>query len=414
MADPRTSPPPPTARSSAAEWMLTGLLAGNLAWTTLCLGGYLAQTMAVTVALTGLTLAVHLLHRARGIERAPLHPAGWLVLPFLAYGAANALWITPVPWLGWLDWLGWAQLGAVFWVALNGVRSPGPRAALLGTVFALAAVSAALGVYQCFGHTEWLMLGRRQAEQFFGRASGSFGIPNSLAALLLLVLPAASALALRPGIGAARRLAWSALAAWYAFGLYLTISRGGWLACALALAAAPLLMGRLPKARRVGLALGALAVGVALVAGLYFAAPRVRARLDAAVQDAGERTRPIMWRGAWQIFAEHPAWGGGAGGFNVLFEKHRPERYQDEPQWAHNDYVNTLADYGAVGFALFFGACGFIVWRCRRGARMVSGANGEAQGRGADLPHSASCRAGSPNPAAPNPTAEERSTAAPL
>jgi tetratricopeptide (TPR) repeat protein len=58
--------------------------------------------------------------------------------------------------------------------------------------------------------------------------------------------------------------------------------------------------------------------------------------------------------------------GGGAGSFNVRFEQFRPERYQDEPQWAHNDYLNTLSDYGAVGFVLFFGAGAVIAWRCSR------------------------------------------------
>ena len=82
--------------------------------------------------------------------------------------------------------------------------------------------------------------------------------------------------------------------------------------------------------------------------------------------DAGERTRPIMWRGAWQIFREHPTWGGGAGSFNVRFEKFRPEHYQDEPQWAHNDYINTLSDYGAAGFILFFGAGAVIAVRGAR------------------------------------------------
>jgi hypothetical protein len=76
-----------------------------------------------------------------------------------------------------------------------------------------------------------------------------------------------------------------------------------------------------------------------------------------------------MWRGAWEIFRESPATGSGAGSYNVVFERHRPEKFQDEPVWAHNDYLNTLSDYGAVGFALFFGACGVIAWGCGRGEK---------------------------------------------
>jgi len=358
---------PPQSPRSAWEWVQTALLAANLAWTTLCLGGYLPETVVVTDVLVGLLLAVHLLERAcvRG-EDSPLHPAGWLLLPFVVYGAANVLFVTPLPWLGWIDWLGWARMIAVFWVMLNGVRSPAPRTALVATLLALAAVGVALGCYQSFVDHGWIMLGRRQAAQFIGRASGCFGIPNSLAALLELLLPAMGALAVRPGARVGARVFFGGLAVFFALGLYLTISRGGWLAFGLALAAWPLCAGRSPLARRLGRAAGVGVLGLAAVGALYWAAPPVRARLDALVHDAGERTRPILWRGSLEIFRDHPMWGGGAGSFNVLFERHRPERYQDEPQWSHNDYLNTLADYGTVGFALFFGACGAMVWRCGR------------------------------------------------
>ena len=182
----------------------------------------------------------------------------------------------------------------------------------------------------------------------------------------MLLLPAVGALAARPGVRVGSRLLFGGLAAFFAFGLFLTISRGGWLALGLALVAWPLCAGRAPLARRLGRAVGVGALGVAAVGALHFAAPPVRARLDALVRDAGERSRPILWRGAMAVFCEHPWWGGGAGSFNALFEKHRPEHFQDEPQWAHNDYLNTLADYGAVGFVLFFGACGAMIWRCWR------------------------------------------------
>jgi len=386
---------PNSPRSAAWEWAQTALLAINLAWTTLCLGGYLPETVVVTDVLIGLLLATHLLERAcaRG-EAPPLHAAGWLLLPFIVYAKANVLFVTPVAWLGWSDWLGWARMIVVFWVVLNGVRSPAPRAVLLGTLLALATVAVALGCYQCFGDHEWIMLGRRQASQFVGRASGCFGIPNSLAALLVLLLPAVGALAARPGGCVGWRVFCGGLAVFFALGLYLTISRSGWLALGLALAAWPLCAGHSAVARRLGRAAGVGALAMVAVGALYLAAPPVRARLDALVRDAGERTRPILWRGAVAIFREHPVWGGGAGSFNVLFEPYRPERYQDEPQWAHNDYLNTLADYGAVGFVLFFGACGVMIWRCWRsespadscrGASLLRPPTGEGRSKPAPL-----------------------------
>ena len=358
---------PQSSRTSVWEWAQVALLVGNLAWTTLCLGGFRPETMVVTSALNALLLAVHLLARAANPGAAPrLNPAGWWLLPFLAYAAANVLWVTPVPWLGWRDWLGWAQLLLVFWVVLNGVRSTAARTALFGGLAAVAFVTVVLACYQRFVHPDWLMLGRIQADQFIGRASGSFGIPNSLAALLLLLIPPMAALALRRASGVTVRLLGAYLALAFTFGLVLTISRGAVLALALVLVAWPLFGGQGSRRRRWGLAaLAALAVAAAF-AVLYFSLPKVRERFAQMKVDAGERTRPIMWRGAWQIFRAHPAWGGGGGSYNHLFEPYRPARYQDEPLWAHNDYLNTLSDYGAVGFLLFFGVGGGIAWRLAR------------------------------------------------
>ena len=355
-------------RISAREGLVVALLGVNLAWTTLCLGGFRPETMVVTSALNGLLLAVHFASRAlapAGSGRR-LHPAGWWLLPFLAYAAANVLWVTPMPWLGWRDWLGWAQMILIFWVVLNDVRSRVARTVVFGTLVAVAFVAVAMACYQRFVKPDWLMLGRTQADQFIGRASGSFGIPNSLAALLLLLIPPLAVLTLRRGASAVMRVLCGYLTLTFVLGLVLTISRGAWLALALALAAWPLLVAQGSWRRRIGLAALATLAVVVVVGGLYFSMPKVRERFLMMKADAGEKTRPIMWRGAWRIFGEHPVWGGGAGSYNVLFEKFRPEHYQDEPLWAHNDYLNTLSDYGAVGFLLFFGAGGVVAWRCLR------------------------------------------------
>ncbi len=348
--------------------MQTTLLAVNLTWTTLCLGGYRPETMVVTGALTCALVAVHLLSNAfAATPRA--HPAGWWLLPFLIYAAANAHWITPVRWLGWRDWMGWAQLVTVFWVVLNGVRSSAPRRALFVVQIGLGVVAVALACYQHFVRPDWLMLGRLQVDQFLSRASGCFGIPNSLAALLLLLIPVSGALALRAGASTATRLVWGALGAFLGFGLVLTISRGAWLGLALALIAWPLASSRWSWRQRIGAAMAVLALMVALVAGLFVASASVRDRLIIFARDSGEITRPIMWRAAWRLWREQPAVGSGAGSYNVLFEKYRPEQFVNEPQWAHNDYLNTLSDYGAIGFVLFFGAVAGIIWQCVRHRR---------------------------------------------
>jgi O-antigen ligase len=360
--------PSPSFRAPVWEWVHALLLAASLVWTTLCLGGYRPETMAVTVWLNGLLLTSVLLSVA--LQGGPgLHPAGWLLVPFFAYAAANAAWLTPVRWLGWHDWLLWAQAGLVFWAGLNGVTRPGPRIFLLTVLALLGVVAVALAGYQRWVDPEWLMLGRRQALQFIGRSSGPFGIPNSLAALLLLLLPAALAVTLGRGVGPVRRGVALTLAAVFALGLLLTVSRGAWLGLGLALVAWPLVAGRWGLGRRLAVAAGVLGLVAIVTVALYELAPGVRTRIDQMVADGGERTRPIMWRIGWEIFREHPVTGGGAGSYNVLLEKFRPENFPDDAQWAHNDYLNTLSDYGLTGFLLLFGGMAAIAWRCWRGSR---------------------------------------------
>lgn len=339
------------------------MLVANLAWTTLCLGGYRAETMVVTSSLTGALVVLHLFARARvhrvdgqSFHAMGVHPVGWLLLPFLLYASINVVCVTPVPWLGWRDWLGWAQPVAVFWVVLDGLRSRQSHLVLWVTLFGLAIVAVFLAVYQRFGDHAWLMLGRTQSPYFGGRASGSFGIPNSLAGFLILLIPVALAATFRAGATAIQRVGFGYLAALLGFGLVLTISRGAWLALALALAAWPLVGIRGSRTRRLIWAV-TITLLLAVAAFILFTqVPEVRDRLMQLKANAGERSRPIMWRAAVEIFREHPGWGGGAGSFNVRFDQHRREDFQDEPVWAHNDYLNTLSDYGVVGFGLFFGA----------------------------------------------------------
>src|SRR4051812_47679004 len=197
------STPASTSRASAWEWTQAALLAANLAWTTLCLGGYRPETMVVTSWLTGFLLLVH--GAGFAVKHWRVHPVSWWLLPFLFYALANVLWVTPLPWLGWFDWFRWAQMIVVFWVTLNGLHATAPRRALYVSMAALAVVAACMAFFQRFVEPGWLMLGRVQSPQYRWQVSGPFGIPNSLAGFLILLLPSLGLLAFRRESGAVER-----------------------------------------------------------------------------------------------------------------------------------------------------------------------------------------------------------------
>jgi O-antigen ligase len=363
--------PRPPAAKAGFERARVALLAADIAWTTLCLGGFMPGPKVVMIILTGALVAVHLADPSR---RGRPHPAGWLFIPFLAYAAANLACVTPVRWIGWFDWLNWAQMVAVFWIVLNAVESPGCRRFLCALLVALGLVAAAMAGYQHFVDPHWMMLGRHQLPQFIGRATGPFGIPNSLGVFMALLIPPVGAVAFGRGRPAALRILFAGALCAISAGFVLAISRGAWIALAGAFALRPLLTPGASVGRRLGAALAAVCLAAAAVALLYNTYPLMRERADQFVRDVGERSRPIIWRGTWRIFEAHPVLGGGAGAFDVLFEKYRPEGFRDEPVYSHSDYLNTLADYGVVGFALFFGPVAFLAWRTSRVSGLAAAA----------------------------------------
>ncbi len=356
------------------------LLGANLIWTTLCLGGYRSETMVVTTALAGALFVLHLAALAYETPALPRHRADLWLLPFLGYVVLNILLVSPVPWLGWRDAWNWTMMIATFSVVLNGIRSAAPRRVLLGVLIGLGLIAVAMGCYQRFVAPGWLMLGRHQVDQFLHRASGPFGIPNSLAALLLLLLPAVSVRAFRRSASVTQRVLWGWIGAVFAFGLLLTLSRGAWLGLALACVIWPLAIRRWRWSRRLAVAV-AVSIGLSVVGAVaYQASPGVRDRVGQLVTHGGELSRPILWRAGWELFRDRPLTGTGGGSYNTLFERHRPKGFIDDPQWAHNDYLNTLSDYGLIGFGLFFGVVASVAWRSWRQA----GANDRRSRAGRD------------------------------
>lgn len=360
----RPATPDPILRHPFWDWALAALLIANLGWTTLCLGGYRAETMVVTCVLTALLVALHGVSVMATPEPWRPHPAGFWPLPFLGYALYNVACVTPVPWLGWHDWFLWAQMAAIFWVALNGFARDSARRTVAVGIVVITVIAVGMQIYQRSVDARWLMLNRRQAMQYLPRASGAFGIPNSMAAWLLLVFFPSLALTTARTVSKRLRLAAGGFAALCVIGLVLTISRGAWLAFAVTMAVWPLTVAGRRWPWRLGVSMLAFALTLGAGVAAYRAVPSIQRRFHSLILERGESTRPIMWRIAWTIFKDSPVHGSGAGSYDTLFERHRPEGFTTQPHWAHNDYLNTLSDYGLIGFSLSFGAVALLAGTC--------------------------------------------------
>ena len=359
------------------EWLLVLGLAATLAGTTLCLGGYLAETMQMTAwAVFGLAMLAGVLWLIRpSSSPLPLNWAVLLPLPFLIYALASVLWLAPAQWLAWREWLLWLQMWVVFGLGLHFGRGRPHTWVLVGTFILLGLVGVMLAAYQRYVDSRWLMLGWvhgwTQAQYFLGRSAGMFGIPNSLAGLLELLAPLCWVLALMRSNQLKVRLFCGWLGTLLVFALVLSGSRGGWISLALTFLLWALLAGRNWQRRLVGVIFILLVTGAGLGVLDRFSI-RAHERIQPFLEGKFEITRPIIWKVAGQIWSDHPWLGGGAAAYNVLFDRYRPLGFKDEPIWAHNDYLNTLSDYGMVGFAWWLlAAVGLLAlgWRAVQKAR---------------------------------------------
>lgn len=381
-----SSPTPPSTASLRlfvwGEWLLVLGLAATLAGTTLCLGGYLADTMVVTSGMVfGLAmLAGALWLLGPGGQPRVLNRAALLPLPFLLYALASVLWLAPAPWLAWREWLLWLQMWLVFVLALHFGRSRCQTWVFVGTYVTLGLTGVVMAAYQRFVDQSWLMLGWingwKQADQFFGRSAGMFGIPNSLAGLLELMIPVCLALMFSRATTRAVKICGGGLTLLFGFAVVLTGSRGGWISLGLALMIWPLL-GRRAWGKRIAGTAGIFLLVAAGLWALYRFSPQAQERIQPFLEGRFESSRPIIWKAGWQIWRAHPWFGSGAASYNVLFDQYRPRGFTNEPNWAHNDYLNTLSDYGVAGFALWLAAGGGLLalgWRAVRRAQQTGAA----------------------------------------
>src|SRR5262249_44188613 len=135
--------------------------------------------------------------------------------------------------------------------------------------------------------------------------------------------------------------------------------RGGWMASGIALT---LLFGLLMRKR--GQRLAGVIFFVLLIAAFVFfvknlAVLQRRIRTIQA-EEKVEDARLQLWRPAIGMWQDHPWWGVGPAQFDERFRSYRPDDIQMRPGYVHNDYLNTLADWGLTGMILIGASVGLL------------------------------------------------------
>lgn len=331
------------------ERAIEGLVLGVILYGLLLFGGVRGTEFSVMAGLTGVTALLWLVRLwTQPGHRLLLHPVLVPLAAFVGYAA----WRTgqaEVAYLAQREFWMIVVYATVFVLVLHNLQGQDALQRVSTVLVAAGAILAVYAIGQYLSQSEAVLWLRRPA-QYFRRAGATFVNPNHFAALMVLLLPLALAQTFLGRTKGPIRVFHGYAAAMMAGGLAVTMSRGGWLAGTVTLLTffAWLLIRR--RQMRIPALVG---LGVVVVAGTLFltlsgkARQRVEGINQAGTADSGNRLP--LWKPAIAMWRDNVLFGVGPAHYDVRFPQYRDHTIQTNPGYAHNEYLNTLADYGAVG-----------------------------------------------------------------
>lgn len=326
---------------------------------TLAFGGVGAWQFALVQGLAALALAAWgvLLAVRRKVEWL-WPPVCWLVLGFAVYAVAR-YFTADLERVARLEVLRVLIYTGVFFLALNALHSQERVVAVVTTLIVLGVLESAYAGYQFLAgdNRVWTVI-----NPYRERGSGTYICPNHLAGYLEMVLPLAIAYLL-----VARNQTLTKVLAGYATlmimaGLAFTASRAGWLAACVSVGALVLVLLRYRSFRVPAAALLLLVLASGVWAIQRHSVNEGKFGLKFSVDRVARDLRNDMWSSAWRMWQDHRAFGVGPGHFDARFRQYRPDSVQMRPDRVHNDYLNMLADFGAVGGAFMLAVMLAAVW----------------------------------------------------
>ena len=360
---------------NGCEKGVLGLVMAILVWSVLALGATRPQDFLVVQWMTLALLAVWSVRFVVNPKHRLLWPpVCWPVLAFVVYAVARYA-TAEVEYLARQELLRVLVYAVIFYAVINNLHKQEPSQIVGLTLIFLAMLLSFYALVQFLTDSDavWSLVGQfDKPEGHRKRGSGTFLSPNHLAGYLEMVLPLALAFTLTGRFSPVMKvvLGYASLAIFA--GITVTFSRGGWVASAVSLAALLYWMARQRDYWKRGLI-------VVLAFSALFAVTWTKARLsvnrherfDTAKQV--EDMRFLLWEPAQAMWKDHFWFGVGPDHFDYRFRQYRSDHYelQNRPGRVHNDYLNTLVDWGLVG-ALLVGACwAAFYWQVFRGWRFV-------------------------------------------
>jgi len=345
-------------------------------WDRWCELGILALVLAVLVfgplaigatrtlpfvIIQGLTLGVMLLWGARlWLSPRPQlmwPPICWAVVAFVVYAVVR-YFNADIEYVARQELIRILVYAFLFFAILNNLHRQESTQIISCTLIFLAMAISGYAIFQFLTHSHRVW--NFEVRHDFG-ASGTYISRNHLGGFLEMILPLGLAYTLTSRFKAVTKVFLGYASLVIVVGIAVTVSRGAYASTALALA---LFFGVMLFHRTYRLP--ALAMLVVLVAAGAYYLPQsfsVQARLKGAFSSQNRiegDSRIMLWKAALQIWHENPWWGVGPAHYDYRFRQFRPAMVQLRPGWAHNDYLNVLAEWGVVGTAIVASAWGLM------------------------------------------------------
>jgi O-antigen ligase/Tfp pilus assembly protein PilF len=332
------------------KWSLLGLVLGILIFGPLAMGAVDAPEFLLIQGLAMVMMMVWALRLWISPKpRLLWPPLGWVVLAFTALAIGRYL-TADIKYVARQEMIQVLLYAFLFFVIVNNLYRQELAQIISFPLIFLGTGIAGYAVYQFFAHSNRVW---GYVSPYFGRASGTYISPNNLAGFLEILIPLAAAYVLvgrmKPVV---RILLGYAVLAMLA-GMAVTFSRGGWAAVSAALLVLLVVLTfhrnhRIPAF----LLLIFLAAGGTIFVTKYLSRSlsyiqRVGTPTAGGIQDYS--VRRDMGEAAGRMWRDHFWWGVGPAHYDYRFRQYRPQSIQLSPDRAHNDYLNLLADWGAVG-----------------------------------------------------------------
>ncbi len=356
------------------------LVIGILVYSPLALGSVRPQEFVIVQWLTVAVLALWgFRFWINPKHRLLWPPVCWGVIAFMAYAVGRYL-AADVEYVARQEMIKVLVYGFLFLAILHNLHQL-DKVQLLGII--LVCIGMVLGIYALIQYlTEsdriW---GFVRPPGYHKRGSGTFFCPNHLAGYLEMLIPLGLAYTLTSRFTHVSKilLGYATLAMFT--GVVVSISMGGWLSTILTVALFFIWLMRVRDYRMQGILIagGLLVIAVCFVLVAELSPNRLN-HLSVALQ--GDDIRIRLWKPTVAMWQNHFWFGTGPGHFDILFPQYRPGgnlawEMQGRPEYSHNDYLNTLADWGLVGALLVLVTWLLFYWSVFRSWKFVQRASND-------------------------------------